>query len=74
MPEDNKRGHAATDLRVGERVRITAGTFKGFEAVVNSVGSASGKVTAVLEIGFTLKIIELDGGTKWQRIIEEPAG
>jgi transcription antitermination factor NusG len=70
MPDRDECGEAASHLHRGDRVRITAGTFEGFEAEVTSVDPASGNASAMLIVGFSIKPIELRG-MKWQKIFEE---
>ena len=69
MPEHDERGQAAADLRPGDCVRITAGTFENFEAQVDAVDPASRKVSAMLLVGFSIKWIDLrDAMWQWQKI------
>lgn len=74
MQDHHERQHCevSSDLCVGDRVRIMAGTFEGFEALVDSVEPGSGNATALLMVGFSLIPIALQD-EKWQRIIQEPA-
>ena len=67
-----QHGQCMTELHMGERVRITSGTFENFEGEVESVDPVSGKATGMVTAGFSLMRVELgkDGAT-WQKLTEK---
>lgn len=51
-----------SELTVGDRIRIVAGTFENFEAIVTAVDANSGRISAEIWIFGKATPVELERG------------